>query len=60
MEDLDIVSPAECKKMMKKIKAFKYMECSAMNQEGLDEVFIEAIRAVLKKPSAKSSTCNII
>lgn len=52
-ENVDVVTPEECKKMRKKVKAFKYVECSALKQEGLKDVFVEAIRAVLKKPSRK-------
>ncbi|XP_015608938.1 ras-like GTP-binding protein RhoL isoform X2 [Cephus cinctus] len=55
--DLDIISLRECKKMQKKIKAFKYMECSAVKQEGLEDVFVEAIRAVLRKPSSTKLCC---
>lgn len=39
--------------MKKKVKAYKYVECSALKCENLEEVFTEAIRAVLKKPSSK-------
>lgn len=52
-EQGNIITPEECKKMKKKIKAYKYVECSAIKQEGLEDVFTEAIRAVLKKPSRK-------
>lgn len=56
-ESNEIITPHECKKMKKKIKACKYMECSAKMQEGLDEVFIEAVRSVLKRPTTRKLWC---
>ncbi|XP_076245192.1 ras-like GTP-binding protein RhoL [Calliopsis andreniformis] len=52
-ENIDTIPQKDCKKMKKKVKAFKYVECSALERENLEEVFSEAIRAVLKKPSNK-------
>ncbi|XP_050478803.1 ras-like GTP-binding protein RhoL isoform X1 [Bombus huntii] len=52
-ENVDTITFKECKKMKKKVKAYKYVECSALKCENLEEVFTEAIRAVLKKPSSK-------
>ncbi|KAK2580439.1 hypothetical protein KPH14_006183 [Odynerus spinipes] len=52
-DNLDIITPQECKKMKRRIRASKYVECSAVKQEGLEQVFVEAIRSVLKKPTSR-------
>eukprot|EP01097_Dermamoeba_algensis_P000388 TRINITY_DN1134_c0_g1_i1.p2 TRINITY_DN1134_c0_g1~~TRINITY_DN1134_c0_g1_i1.p2 ORF type:complete len:151 (-),score=34.69 TRINITY_DN1134_c0_g1_i1:62-514(-) len=52
--------------MAKDIGAVKYIECSALTQKGLKELFDEACRAVLnpapssKKPVKKSGGCSVM
>jgi len=48
--------------MAKEVSAVKYLECSALTQKGLKNVFDEAIRAVLS-PAArpkKSKGCVML
>lgn len=56
-------TPEEGKKLKRKIKAQSYMECSALQMRGLDELFIEAIRVHKQntaKPKRKTQQCNIL
>jgi Ras-related C3 botulinum toxin substrate 1 len=48
--------------MQKEISATKYLECSALTQKGLKNVFDEAIRAVLipVRPMKKKKQCRIL
>jgi len=50
------ISTAQGQELAKKIKAFKYLECSARTEENLKTVFDEAIKAVYFAPK-KKKTC---
>jgi small GTP-binding protein len=52
---LHVISQEEALRMTKEIGAVNYLECSALTQEGLKNVFDEAIRAALAKPAKKKS-----
>ncbi|KAH7687733.1 Rho-related GTPase-like protein, partial [Aphelenchoides avenae] len=55
------ISHAQGVQMAKEIGAVKHLECSALTQEGLKELFDEAIRAVLYPPPAKQTkTCTVL
>eukprot|EP01102_Stenamoeba_stenopodia_P002421 TRINITY_DN12245_c0_g1_i1.p1 TRINITY_DN12245_c0_g1~~TRINITY_DN12245_c0_g1_i1.p1 ORF type:complete len:179 (-),score=40.79 TRINITY_DN12245_c0_g1_i1:75-611(-) len=59
------ITPAQGAALAKEIGAVKYVECSAITQKGLKEVFDEAIRAALaamhppKKSSKSKAKCAI-
>ena len=56
-----VITPAEAEQRAKEINAVKQLECSALTQEGLKNVFDEAIRAALyTKPATKKGKCTIL
>lgn len=55
------ISTAQGLQMAREIKAVKYLECSALSQVGLKQVFDEAIRAVLCPPQTKpKKSCTLL
>lgn len=49
-------------KVAEKIKALRYLECSAMKNRGVNEAFTEAARVALtvKTPKDKSKSCTVM
>ncbi|GAM26707.1 hypothetical protein SAMD00019534_098820 [Acytostelium subglobosum LB1] len=59
------LSPQQGEQMAKDIKAYCYLECSALTQKGLKQVFDEAIKAVIfpdrdKSNKSGKSKCTIL
>ncbi|XP_056330002.1 ras homolog family member Ga [Danio aesculapii] len=56
-KSLSVVSQQQGTTLARQIQARKYMECSALSQDGVKEVFTEAARIFLhpKQPSSKKS-----
>lgn len=59
---LAVITKEQAENRVREINARCYMECSALTQEGLKNVFDEAIRAALTKPKTTRRTrkCNIL
>lgn len=49
-------------RLANKIRSVKYLECSALTQRGLRQVFDEAVRAVLRPEPLRrrQTTCTLI
>uniref|UniRef100_A0A8D8RV13 Ras-related protein ced-10 n=1 Tax=Cacopsylla melanoneura TaxID=428564 RepID=A0A8D8RV13_9HEMI len=57
---VDLVTTKQGKRMSKKIKAAKYMECSAKLNEGLDEVFLEAVQRSANEKTNRKKCCCVL
>jgi len=56
----DVITEHEAKKLKSRIKANNFLQCSAKTREGLEEVYIEAVRAVMKNSGSKTSFCKFL
>jgi len=57
----EMVQTASAEGMAKEVGATKYLECSALTQEGLKQVFDDAIRAAMTKPDGKKGgKCTLL
>jgi small GTP-binding protein len=60
---MEPVSLEAGEKLKDELGAYKYLECSALSQKGLKQVFDEAIRCVLtnqEKPARKKKGCVLL
>ena len=60
---LEPISQEQGNALASELGAYKYLECSALSQKGLKQVFDEAIRCVntaQSKPTKKKKPCNIL
>jgi len=56
-----MVALESAQRMAKEIGAVNFLECSALTQEGLKQVFDEAIRAAMSKPTGKKKKpCELL
>ncbi|XP_077291920.1 cdc42 homolog [Arctopsyche grandis] len=55
-----VIQPEQGVKMAKEVKAVKYVECSALTQDGIPDVFDQAILATLVKPKVTKKKCSIL
>lgn len=54
------ITPEQGDALAKKIKAIRYLECSAKNGDNLKTVFDEAVKAVLFSKKEKKSKCQLL
>ena len=60
-KDIDPISTADGMKLQSELlNVVKYMECSALTQYGLIEVFVEAIKAVIAPGQRTKTKCTLL
>ena len=62
---LKAITVKEGEELARELKAVKYVECSALTQKGLNNVFDEAILAAVEPPAAdlepkKNRKCSLL
>ncbi|VDP20851.1 unnamed protein product [Soboliphyme baturini] len=58
-QGLSPTTKSQGNKLAQKVHAVKYMECSALTQQNLRQVFDEAVRAVIKPQPRQRHKCHI-
>jgi len=59
-QNLQSIKREQGQRLCKKIRAFKYVECSALTQKGLKQVFDDAVRSVLSPKTNKVSKSSCV
>lgn len=54
------ISPESGERLARELNAVKYLECSALTQKGLKNVFDEAIIAALEPPKKDKKRCMLL
>ena len=54
------ITPEQGQAKAKELGAARYLECSSQTKVGVQEVFQEAVRCVLKPKKKKSGGCSIL
>lgn len=54
------VTRKDAEKLVKKLNLITYIDCSAMTQDNLKDVFDEAIVNAVKSKTKKQSICSIL
>ncbi|XP_077292876.1 cdc42 homolog [Arctopsyche grandis] len=55
-----VIQRKQGEKLAKELKAVKYVECSALTREGLNDVFDEAIMATIIKRKSTKKLCSVM
>ncbi|XP_077292878.1 cdc42 homolog [Arctopsyche grandis] len=55
-----VIQPKQGEKLAKELKAVKYVECSALTREGLQDVFEEAILTTFTNGKTTKKLCNLM